>query len=314
MRPRIASSPVSFGVFEFTDGVGGTPAPDDVLAAIRDAGYAGVELGPEGYLGADPAGVAARLRAASLELAGVYLPLELTVPDAEPVNLARVDRALEDLAAAGADGAVVMAADAGDDATRRRMGRVLAGADDAPDRSTLDVVARQLDAVHARCAARGATAVLHPHLGTHVETAGEIAHVLERSRIGLVLDTGHLAGAGLDPVEAAAAWRQRIAHVHLKDVQLQPLREVAAQRLGLLEMWRRALFCPLGAGDVDLPTLLDGLGAAGYGGWLVVEQDRIVDWPAEGLARAAADQRANRAWLDAHVHRDTPDAEEEHSA
>jgi inosose dehydratase len=314
MQPRIASSPVSFGVFEFTEGLDGTPAPDDVLGAVRDAGYAGVELGPEGYLGADAAGVAARLHAASLELAGVYLPLELTAADAEDANLARVDRALQELAAAGAAHAVVMAADGGDDATRRRMGRVLAGAADVPDPATLDEVARQLDAVHARCAARGVVAALHPHLGTHVETAAEIAYVLERSEIGLVLDTGHLAGAGAEPVAAAATWQHRIAHVHLKDVRLAELREVAAQRLGLLEMWRRALFCPLGAGDVDLRTLLDGLRASGYDGWLVVEQDRIVDWPAEGLDVAAADQRANRAWLDAHPDRDTKDAEEANTA
>ena len=41
------------------------------------------------------------------------------------------------------------------------------------------------------------------------------------------------------------------------------------------EAWRRGVFCELGEGDVDLAAFFAELEAAGYEGWLVVEQDRI---------------------------------------
>src|SRR5690606_4127787 len=56
---------------------------------------------------------------------------------------------------------------------------------------------RALDAA----AAVGVTATLHPHLGTVVETPEAVARVVEGSRIGLCLDTGHYTLGGGDSVE-----------------------------------------------------------------------------------------------------------------
>ena len=47
---KIANAPVSFGVFELSDG----PAPlsaDEMVHALAAAGYEGIDLGPVGYLG-----------------------------------------------------------------------------------------------------------------------------------------------------------------------------------------------------------------------------------------------------------------------
>ena len=62
------------------------------------------------------------------------------------------------------------------------------------------------------------SAVLHPHVGTMVETRAEVDRVLTGSSIPLCLDTGHLLIGGTDPVELARAVPDRVAHVHLKDV------------------------------------------------------------------------------------------------
>ena len=75
-----------------------------------------------------------------------------------------------------------------------------------------------LDRVAAAAAQRGVAAVLHPHVGTMVETRADVDRVLAGSVIPLCLDTGHLLIGGTDPVELARTVPDRVAHVHLKDV------------------------------------------------------------------------------------------------
>ena len=53
---------------------------------------------------------------------------------------------------------------------------------------------------------------------------------------------------------------------------------------------------PLGQGDLDADGVLGGLRAIGYRGWLIVEQDTLPK-TRERFEQAAADQRANRAFL-----------------
>ena len=59
---------------------------------------------------------------------------------------------------------------------------------------------------------------------------------------------GHLAVAGGDPVQALNDWGDRIGAVHIKDVRLDVLASVKAERADTLTAWRRGLFCALGAG------------------------------------------------------------------
>jgi inosose dehydratase len=66
------------------------------------------------------------------------------------------------------------------------------------------------------------------------------------------------------------------------------------------ERWRRGAFCELGSGDVDLDAFLAALMASRYNGWLVVEQDRVLEQGAS-IADAAAAQHRNRRWLEQHL-------------
>ena len=75
---------------------------------------------------------------------------------------------------------------------------------------------------------------------------------------------------------------------------------VKAARADTLTAWRSGLFCALGQGDVDLVGFCRGVEAIGYDGWVVVEQDRVLADLGE-LETAAAEQRANRAWLREHA-------------
>jgi len=89
-----------------------------------------------------------------------------------------------------------------------------------------------------------------------------------------------------------------VNHVHLKDASLAVRDQIVADGALATEIWSREAFCVLGSGDLDVDAILDGLRGMSFGGWLVVEQD-ILPRSAERFARAAEEQRLNRAFLTA---------------
>src|SRR5262249_30788219 len=84
-------------------------------------------------------------------------------------------------------------------------------------------------------APRSGRAVLHPHVGTMVESGDEVRRVLEGSAISLCLDTGHLLIGGTDPAELTRQAPDRIAHTHFKDVDDQIAAQVRSGRLSYTE-------------------------------------------------------------------------------
>jgi inosose dehydratase len=265
---RVASAPVSYGAFELTVGsLPYVPGPEEVLAAMAEAGYEGTELGPLGYLGTG-ATLRRRLGRHGLELVAAFVELRFGDGD-----LAALSATLEVLD--GFDARPVLC-------------------DKGPRDGEVDLggVARAVELARAR----GFEPVFHHHMGTRVQSAAEIERLLASTDVALLLDTGHLAAAGGDPVQALRDWRDRLRHVHLKDVRLDALR--SALHWG--EAWRSGAFCELGAGDVDLETFCADLRRGGYRGWIVVEQDRIPTSEVDA-AEAVAAQARNRRWLRAHA-------------
>ena len=129
----------------------------------------------------------------------------------------------------------------------------------------------------------------------------EIERFLADTDVPLLLDSGHLLVAGGDPLRALADWGDRIGAIHVKDVRLDVLAGVKAERADTLTAWRRGMFCALGEGDVDLAAFCAAVERSGYDGWVVVEQDRVLADTNGDLARATADQVANREWLREHA-------------
>jgi inosose dehydratase len=242
---RIGNAPVSFGAWNLEASRSpSVPPPHRVLREVAAAGYDGIELGPLGWL--EPAQIAAH----GLELPGAYV----SIPFGD--GLGSLDATLDVFDDVAPDARPILA-DAGD--TQAPL--------DADD------VTRAVE--HAR--ARGYEPTFHHHLGTRVEARAQIEDLLERVDVPLLLDTGHLLAAGVDPVAALQDWRERIDYVHLKDVDL-----------------RSGGFCELGTGDVDVRGFLAALD--GYDGWLVVEQDWLPQ-PGDDPEPQIAAQARNRAFL-----------------
>ncbi len=96
---------------------------------------------------------------------------------------------------------------------------------------------------------------------------------METTELDLALDTGHLALAGYDPLEIAAAAIERVKHVHLKDVDLDLADRVRQGAISYHQAVRDGLFLPLGRGGVRLEETIRLLEESGYRGWYVLEQD-----------------------------------------
>lgn len=293
---RVANAPCSYGAFEITVGVlPNVPDGEQVLTAIAGAGYEGTELGPPGYLG-EGAVLAERLDRHGLGLAGGYIPIRFSEPPHWEEDLAAMAATLDLFEAAGDGGARPVLADAGSPERQAFPGRSAQdpsfGLDDSGWKSLAEGVARAAELARSR----GYTPTFHHHTATYVEAPWEIERVLELTDVGLLLDTGHLALGGGDPVRALRDWQERIDHVHVKDIRRDVLDAVLADRADMAEAWRRGVFCELGTGDVDLAAFFEELAAVGYRGWLVVEQDRIPR-PGEDPSEAALAQARNRQWL-----------------
>jgi inosose dehydratase len=295
--PRVANAPLSYGAFELTVGTRfPVPDPERVLAAIAAAGYSGTDLGPPGYFGEGEA-LRARLEANALELAGGFVPIAFSERRRWEADFMGLHRTLDLFEAGGSEHARPVLCDAGGPERIANPGR---GGEDAELRlsdarwaTLVDGVERAADEARAR----GFEPVFHHHTATYVEGVPEIERFLADTDVPLLLDSGHLLVAGGDPVAALEDWAPRIGAVHVKDVRLDVLAGVRADRAGMLEAWQRGLFCALGAGDVDLAGFCAGLERAGYDGWLVVEQDRVLADGNGAFDTAAAEQVANRDWL-----------------
>ena len=295
MQARVANAPCTYGAFEITIGVvPGVPEPEAMLAAMADAGYAGTELGPVGFLGTGDE-LRARLEQHGLELAGGFIPLRLSEPQHHAADLDVLDATLDAFAAAGAPAARAVLADAGSPERVARPGQAVDDPSLGLDAAGWRDLAEGLAAAVQLCRRRGFEATFHPHAGTYIEAPWEIERMLELSDVGLVIDTGHLLLGGSDPTDALQRFRTRVSHVHLKDVRMDVLRRAIADGADMPECWRRHVFCQLGAGDVDLDAFASELEAGGYRGWIVVEQD-WVPAPGEEDAQLAA-QVDNRRWL-----------------
>jgi len=272
---RFASAPCTWGVWERTVDRDDLIPPREMLETVRDLGYTGIELGPPGYLGTGAREVAGALQQYGLELAGAFAPLHIADEDAFLDDLALLDATIDILVAAGHSGPVVLAGDANET-------RLAAAASPEAQRETAlrgDELARATERVERaahRALVRGVTATFHPHIGTYIESPEEVAALLEATDpevVRICFDTGHTVVGGGDPFVLALAARDRIAHVHLKDVEPRILERLRSRELTVEEAWEQGLFCPLGEGVVDFAAVLAELDD--YSGWAVVEQDRI---------------------------------------
>jgi inosose dehydratase len=270
---RLVGAPISWGVCE-VPGWGLQLAPDRVLAEMAALGLRHTELGALGWLPLDGHRVRAQLATHGLDLVAGFVPVVVHEHDLSS-TIAHARTAAQQLADAGATllvAALVTDLTWGppidlDDAGWRRAGANL--------RALADVVAQDF----------GLELVLHPHVGTLAQTAHQVDQALAHTDVAWCFDSGHLLIGGADPISFIRDHADRIAHVHLKDVDASLAAQVRSNTMTLVQATQQGLFRPLGEGDARIDEVVALLEDSGYERWLVLEQDLAItgmEPPADG--------------------------------
>jgi len=268
MSVRIGINPLTWTNDDMPELGAATPL-ETCLAEARQAGYAGVELGNK--FPRDAAALKPLLARHGLALVSGWYGSRLLERSVDE-EMAAAEPHVALLLAMGCDVMVhaeVARSVHGDRAVPLSRRPALAEAEWPRLAGRLSDMARRL-------AARGLRLAYHHHMGTVIETEAEVDRLMAATapEVGLLLDTGHLAFAGGDPVAAAKRHAARIVHVHCKDIRPAVLAEAKRRDLPFLEAVLAGVFTVPGDGCVDYAAVLPPVAAAGYRGWLVVEAEQ----------------------------------------
>jgi inosose dehydratase len=294
---RIATAPVSWGIWEMTIDRPDLIPPEVFLETIVDMGYTSTETGPPGYFAPDGSAAVERAGRHGVELIATFLPLRLDDADGFAEDLAALDRTIEVLEATG--GGIVLLADMETPERARAAGSEERRRATAWGAETVEHAAERLQHAAEIVRSRGLDVALHPHAATHVESAEETDEMLARTDIGLCIDTGHTIVGGGDPVELVRRHAGRLRHLHLKDVDGAVLSRLQAGELDMDEAWPEGIFCEFGAGVVPLREFLAEPEVRSFGGYAVIEQDRVAVTVDDMPVVRAADERNHRYVEDA---------------
>ena len=283
---KIAGAPISWGVCE-VPGWGYQMDPSRVLKEMTEIGLTATEFGPQGWLPEEPAARKDAVSEYSLTPVGSFFLAVMHDPEVDPTEA--VTKELDAFDAAGGS-YLILAADSGQD-----------GYDSRPvlDETGWDTLIANLDRITDLCAERGITACIHPHWGTMVQNVDEVEKVLDRSKVGLCLDTGHLSAGGADLVALLEKYADRVDIVHAKDVRKELTDQLLPGTITWSEGIKAGMFVPVGQGDIDFPFIVSKLNEVGFDGYYVLEQDIMIDEepaPGEGpIHNAKASYDALRA-------------------
>jgi inosose dehydratase len=287
----IANGPVSWGVY-----YGGDPTNipwQRYLDEVAAAGFRHTELGPIGYMPEDKDELRDELAKRDLTLVGGFIFDALHDPRERERLTVLTHRTCKALAGQKARHYVII-----DNLPEERA--KTAGRSDAAPRLPPDLwkafIATIVELARIARDDYGLVPVVHPHVGGYLEFADEVDAALNdlpEDLVGVCLDTGHLAYAGVDPIALYERVAPRVRYLHFKNIDREAHRKALEQKLDLFSAIPTGVFCPLGVGVVDFVRLKASLDAHGYDGFATIEQDSD---PRAG-ARPAEDAAASLGFL-----------------
>lgn len=139
----------------------------------------------------------------------------------------------------------------------------------------------QVEEIARFCAAQGVDLVYHHHMGTVVQSPGDIDAFMAATgpATKLLFDAGHCLFGGGDPAEVLARHVGRVGHFHAKNLRPEIRARVEAEGLSFMDGVRAGVFTVPGdqEGGIDFAPLLRILRSAGYDGWIVIEAEQDPD-------------------------------------
>ena len=113
-------------------------------------------------------------------------------------------------------------------------------------------------------------------MGTVIETQQDTERLLENTsdQVKLIIDTGHMLFAGGNFIEVVNNFKERIIHVHCKDMRKNVLEKSLKEDFSFRQAFLEGAFTVPGDGLIDYEPLLTFLKKNNYNGWLVVEAEQ----------------------------------------
>ncbi len=270
MAVRLGINPIGWSNDDLPE-LGGHIPLERCLAEARLAGYSGIEKG--GKFPNDPAVLRPLLERYGLALVGGWFSGELRARSLEEEKR-RIGDHLHLLCESGAS-VVVYAETTG---TVQGSMDIPVSARPVMPEAEFAPYGEKLTAFAEWLAAEGCPMAFHHHMGTVVESEAEIDLLMRHTgeTVGLLLDTGHLLFAGGNIEATTRRWRDRITHVHLKNIRPRVLKRLREEDWSFLEGVVEGVFTVPGdpEGAIDFDSFLRILGEGGYAGWLVVEAEQ----------------------------------------
>ena len=292
---KIANAPCSWGALEF-DLEGKAPDYVQVLNEIAETGYAGTELGDWGFMPTDPEKLSQEIQSRDLVLLGAFVPVFLKIPASHQAGIEVAVRTARLMAAVEDTLPLIILADQNGRVPERanNAGRVTPemGLSDTEWQIYAEGAMRVAEAVKKETGLRTA---FHHHCAGYVETPAEINQLMSLTdplTLGLVFDCGHYQFGGGDAVEGLRRYGKRVWHFHFKDYDPGVGKQVAENGWNYFQALRQGVFCELGKGEVDFPSLMKELEKLDYAGWGVVEQDVL-----PGMGKPKESARRNRDYI-----------------
>ncbi|MBV9877290.1 MAG: TIM barrel protein [Verrucomicrobia bacterium] len=255
------------------------------MSQIAEAGFNYTELGPYGYYPPDRELLDQELQRRNLAVVAGFLFQPLHEPDSEKKILEMADQTSALLSTLGARFLVLI-----DHISEERMST--AGIKDAAvrlDSERLRFMIELIRRVAAIARRYGVMPVLHQHAGCYLEFEDELEEVLsalDPGLVGICVDTGHMAYAGIDAVRFYERHHARVKYLHFKDINPVVHRRVVENRIPFLEAVSQRIFCPLGKGVTDWRALRDALSQKKFDGYATIEQDVDPTDPSDPLTDA----------------------------
>ena len=292
---KVANAPCSWGALEF-ELEGKAPDFVQVLNEIVETGYEGTELGDWGFMPTDPQKLSEEIHGRNLKLLGAFVPVALKKPEAHQAGIEVAVRTARLMSAVEGDLPFIILADENGSIPERTQNAGRVTPEMGLSDSEWQIFAEGAEKVAAAVKKEtGLRTAFHHHCAGYVETPAEIEKLMsltDPNLLGLVFDCGHYRFGGGDPVDGLKKYGNRVWHFHFKDYH------PGAGKQGIEEGWdyfksvSAGVFCELGKGNVDFPTLLTELEKIGYEGWGVVEQDVL-----PGMGKPKESAKRNREYI-----------------
>ena len=116
----------------------------------------------------------------------------------------------------------------------------------------------------------------HHHMGTVIQSQEDTVRLMQETNdsVKLTIDTGHMLFAGGDYLKIIKNFKEKIAHVHCKDMRENILRKSLSEDLSFRHAFLEGAFTVPGDGCIDYKPVLKQLKKNDYNSWLVVEAEQ----------------------------------------